>query len=77
MADALDIAIEKLRRVPKKRRKEAAAMIEEFVAEETASVYVLTAEEERLIDEGLAELDRGEFVTQTEFSAMIERRLKR
>ena len=76
MADTLEKAIEKLRDLSPRKRRAAAAVVEEFIAEAAKPVYVLTNEERALVEEGLAELDRGEYLTATEHAARIADILK-
>lgn len=77
MPDALDKAIDKLRELPKRERSAAAVVIEDFIAGAPDRVYVLSHEERALVEEGLAELDRGEYVTQADHEARIAEILKR
>jgi predicted transcriptional regulator len=77
MPDALDKAIDKLRDIPTPKRRAAAALIEHYIATEVGGVYELNDEERSLIEDGVAELDRGEYVTAADHQARIADVLKR
>lgn len=77
MPDTLEQAIEKLRSLPAGRRRAAAAVIEDFIANDEGPVYVLSDDERALVEEGLAEFDRGEYATTAEHDARIADILKR
>ena len=70
MTKALELAFEKVRKLPADRQKLATEVLEEIAS--SMDVYVLSDEENRMIDEGLAELDRGEFVTQEEMQVIFD-----
>lgn len=73
MADTLDKAIDKLRALPPKRRRAIAAIIEDYLASEVEPVHILSEEERALVEEGLAELNRGEYATEPEVEAVFAR----
>lgn len=58
MNKVLEEAIDKIRALPEERQLYAAELLE-WVASSTQEFYELSEEEERLIQEGLAELDQG------------------
>lgn len=75
MIKALEQAIEKIKTLSKERQEYAAEVLEE-IAEEGDEVYPLSNEERRLVREGLAELDRGEVVSDEEMAAFWKRHRK-
>lgn len=76
MSDALDRAMQKVRSLPSADQELAAELLEDFAAEPRGEIYQLSAEEEQLIDEGLAELDRGEVASQAEVDAVFARYIR-
>jgi predicted transcriptional regulator len=72
MIKALELAIEKVKRLPKERQEYAAWMLEQ-IAESDGAIYALSDEERRLVREGLAELDRGEAATEEEVRAVFDK----
>jgi len=54
----------------------AAGAIALFVAEEAAPPFVWTAEDRAAIDEGFAQVERGEFFTQEEVEAEMSELLR-
>ena len=72
MIEVLEKAVEKVRRLPPERQERAAAMLEEY-ANASDDIYVLSSEEELLIDEAIAELDRGEFVTAEQMRPIFDK----
>jgi len=72
MVEALEQAIEKVKKLSKERQEYAAEVLEQ-IAEAGDGIYVLTDEERRLVREGLAELDCGEFATDAEVEAAYAR----
>ena len=65
MIKALELAIEKVKKLPRERQEYASEVLEQ-IAEAGDEVYILSDEERRLVREGLAELDRGETATDEE-----------
>ncbi len=63
MADALERAVKRIRKLPAEQQLRAADLLDDFISEQSGDVYVLSDEENRLIDEAIAELDRGRFAT--------------
>jgi predicted component of type VI protein secretion system len=70
MTDALERAVKRIRKLPADRQAAAADMLEDFAAEQSAAVYVLSDAENRLIDAAIAELDRGVHATEAEVEAV-------
>lgn len=75
MIKKLELAIEKVKALSRERQEYAAEVLEQ-IAEAGANVHVLSPEEERLIDEALAELDRGEAATDAEVRAVFDKHRK-
>jgi predicted transcriptional regulator len=67
----LDRAIDIARGLPRPQQDVVAALIEEFARNQSDGVYQLSAEEVRLLDEGLAELQRGERVPHAEIKELL------
>jgi predicted transcriptional regulator len=72
MIKALEDAIEKARALPPERQSEIADVLEDMVRD-AGDVYVLSPEEERLLDEGIADLDAGRIVPDAEMDAFWRR----
>ena len=72
MIKALEQAIEKIKGLSKERQEYAAEVLE-HIAQADDEVYHLTDEERRLVDESLAELDRGEAASQVEVRAVFDK----
>jgi hypothetical protein len=72
MIKALEEAIEKIKGLSKERQEYAAEVLE-HIALADDEVYHLTDEECRLVDEGLAELDRGEAASEAEVRAVFDK----
>jgi len=72
MIKVLEQAIEKVRKLPREQQEYAAEVLEQ-IAEAGEVVYVLSDEERRLVQEGLAELDRGEAATEAEVRAVFDK----
>lgn len=69
---ALEQAVEKVKKLSQERQEYAAEVLEQ-IAEGGDAVYSLSDEERRLVREGLAELDRGEYATDAEVRAVFDR----
>lgn len=67
MIKALELAIEKVKALSPERQEYAAEVLEQIAAAGD-EIYHLSDEERRLVEEGLAELDRGEFVSEAEMA---------
>jgi hypothetical protein len=65
MIKALEDAIGKARALPPERQSEIAEVLEDIVRGE-GDIYVLSPEEERLIDDGIADLDASRIATRAE-----------
>ena len=59
---------------PKAAQEELARVAREIEIEQSGKVYWLTADERAAIEEGLAQADRGEFVSDEEMDAFFNRR---
>lgn len=75
MIKALEDAIEKARALPPERQSEIAEVLEDMVRD-VGDVYVLSAEEERLVEEGIADADAGRIVPDAEMEAFWSRHEK-
>ena len=72
MIKALEQAIEKVKALSPERQEYAAEVLEQIAAAGD-EVYHLSDEERRLVQEGLAELDRGEFASEAEVRAVFNK----
>ncbi len=72
MIKALEIAIEKLKRLPRDRQAYAAEVIEELAADD-GDVFEIPEDHLPGVLEGLAQAERGEFASEEE----VERALRR
>lgn len=72
MIKVLEQAIEKVKALTPERQRYAAEMLEQ-IADTGSDIYVLSDEERRLVDVGLAELDRGEAATNAEVRAVYDK----
>jgi len=72
MIKALEQAIEKIRGLSKERQEYAAEVLEQ-IAQADDEIYHLTDEERRLVDEGLADLDAGRVVSDSEMAEFWKR----
>jgi predicted transcriptional regulator len=72
MTKLLDDAIQRVKELPQERQDELARMLIDVAASDLAP-YVLTDEERKAVEEGLAEAERGEFATDEEVAAMWRR----
>ena len=72
MTKALNAAFEKAKHLSPTEQDELAETINQIV---DRGVYVLSPEEEAAIDEGIAELERGEFVTFEQLRARLAKYL--
>ena len=71
MIKVLEEAIEKVKALSKERQEYVAEVLEEIAAE--GDVYHLTDDERRLVREGTAELDRGEYASNAAVDAVLRR----
>jgi predicted transcriptional regulator len=72
MTRLLEMAVEAARQLSPEEQDELARTILAIVnGEEDGDVYVLSDEENAAIDRGLAELERGEYVTMEEVQAVL------
>jgi hypothetical protein len=72
MIRALETAIEKVKALPEERQRYLAEVLEVLAGTEN-DVYPLSDEEERLVQEGLDQLDRGEHATEAEVRAVFDK----
>ena len=72
MIKVLEQAVEKVKALSKERQEYAAELLEQ-IAEAGDEVYRLSEEERRLVREGLAELDRGEFATESQVRGVFDK----
>ncbi len=72
MIKVLENAIDKIKSLSDDRPRDAADLLEQLAAigEET---YQLSEDERKAIDEGLAELNRGEIATETQVRAVFDK----
>ena len=67
MTRMLEMAIERVRRLPPEKQDQAARALLDVVEGAEEDIYILSDEENAAIDEGLAQLERGEFITLEDF----------
>ncbi len=72
MIQRLEQAIDKVRALSEDRQRYAAEVLE-LIAAAGDSVYRLSGDERRLVQEGLDELDRGERATEAEVRAVFDK----
>ena len=72
MIKVLEQAIEKIKALPRERQEYAAEVLESIVAGEV-DVYELSEDEERLVREGLDDLDNGRVATEDEVHKAFNR----
>jgi hypothetical protein len=72
MIKVLEQAIEKVKTLSKERQEYAAEVLEQIAAAGEA-VYSLSDDERRQIQEGLAELDRGEAASEADTRAVLDK----
>lgn len=72
MIKALEKAIEKVKALSKERQEYAAEVLEQ-IATAGDEVHQLSDDERKLVREGLAELDRGEVVSEAEVRAVFDK----
>ena len=71
MISVLEKAIAKIQSLPDDRQRYAAEILEQIAA--GSGVHALSAEERRLVREGLAELDRGEVASEKQVRAVYDK----
>lgn len=72
MANALDAAVEKIKKLSVERQQYAIDVLEQ-IAEAGDTIVPLSDEERRLVREGLDELDRGEVATEAQVRAVFDK----
>jgi DNA-binding protein H-NS len=72
MIKALEQAIEKLKTLSAERQEYAAQVLEQ-IANAGDEIYRMSDEERRLVREGLAELDSGEFASEDDVRAVFDK----
>jgi DNA-directed RNA polymerase subunit F len=70
MTDALERAVNRIRKLPAEQQDQAADLLAEFIPEHSDGRYVLSDDENRLVDEAIAELDTGKTATDAEVQAV-------
>ncbi len=73
MIKELERAIEKLKQLSPQRQEYAAAVLEELPGETDLEFHDITEDEERFIQEGLAQANRGEFATEEDVRRAFDR----
>lgn len=73
MMKMLEQAIEKVKALSPERQKYAAEVLEQ-IAEAGDDIYHLSGDERRQVREGLADLDAGRVVSETDMAAFWARR---
>jgi hypothetical protein len=71
MIKVLEQAIEKVKALSEERQEYAADLLEEIAAE--GDIYHLSDSERLLVQEGIAELDRGEYASDAAIDAVLRR----
>ena len=72
MVKALELAIERVRKLPADRQEFLASVLDEYAADSDA-VHSLTAHERALVEDGLADLDAGRIVSDADMAAFWNR----
>ena len=72
MTKLLHDAIERLKELPEERQNELARMLIDVAASDLAP-YVLADEERTAVEEGLAEVERGQIASDEDVAAMWSR----
>jgi hypothetical protein len=70
MIKALEQAIQKVRALPEDKQRLAAELLEEIAA---GDIGVMSPEERAAVREGMAEADRGEFVSDAEAEQLLRK----
>ena len=73
MTKLLELAFEEAKQLSPEEQDELARTIMEIVHRGEEGVYVLSEEDLAAIETGLAEADRGEFVTEDELNAILNK----
>ena len=72
MIKSLENAVQKLSAQSEQRQRYAAAVLER-IASAPDDIHVLSEAERHLVEEGLAELDKGEVATEAEVRAVFDK----
>ncbi len=72
MIKALELAIERVRKLPADRQEFLASVLDEYASDSDA-VYSLSADERALVEAGLADLDAGRIVSDAAMAAFWNR----
>lgn len=70
MIKALEQAIAKVRALPEEKQQVAAELLEELAAVE---IYEMSNDERQAVSEGMAEADRGEFISDAEAETLLRK----
>jgi predicted transcriptional regulator len=73
MTKLLEMAVEAARQLSPEEQDHLARTIMEIVGGGDDGVYLLSEEDRAAIEEGLAEADRGEFVSEQELNAILNK----
>jgi predicted transcriptional regulator len=72
MVKALELAIERVRKLPADRQEFLAIVLDEFTSDSDA-IYSLSQEERALVEAGLADIDAGRIVSDADMAAFWNR----
>ena len=76
MTEQLRAALAEAQRLSEQDQIDLAEFVRVFIAGRTSEPYRLSAEEEAAIDEGLADIERGRFVSGKDAGELLRRRLE-
>lgn len=74
MTKLLELAFEEAKQLSPQEQDDLARTIMEIVHGGEGGVYALSEEDKAAVEQGLAEADRGEFVSDEELAAILKRR---
>jgi hypothetical protein len=72
MIDVLEKVIDRVRQLPEDKQRFAAAILE-HIASDGNDVYVLSQEEERLLQEGIDDLDSGRIASSAHVQSVLQK----
>ncbi len=73
MTEHLTRALAEAQRLTERDQKDLAEIVRAFVVARTGEPYRLSPEEEAAVDEGLAQIERGEFASDEAVEAVLRR----